>query len=177
MGKTKLAAVGAGVVLAGAIGVGFGLAAGGSTTNQINACVNHDGSVRVVTISGASQFSPASRERVVSAPGPGAERAVMFEHCVGADSLAEDAGGLLDNAGERDCVYDPPQSLPTRMFESESERRQCFSATGRHRQGEQPRRAVPSASASLQNFGSETVYRRRGGLAHFLRQMRVELWP
>ena len=54
MGKTKLAAVGAGVVLAGAIGVGFGLAAGGSTSNQINACVNHDGSVRVITISGAN---------------------------------------------------------------------------------------------------------------------------
>jgi type VI secretion system secreted protein Hcp len=52
MGKTKLVAVGVGVILAGAIGVGFGLAAGGSTSNQINACVNHDGSVRVLTISG-----------------------------------------------------------------------------------------------------------------------------
>ena len=36
-----------------------------------------------------------------------AERAVMLEHRVGADGLPEDAGGLLDDAGERDRIYDP----------------------------------------------------------------------
>ena len=52
MRKTRLAAVAAGVVLAGGLGVALGFAAGGDS-NQINACVNGDGVLRVVTVTGS----------------------------------------------------------------------------------------------------------------------------
>ncbi len=47
MRKGKLAAVVAGLALAGGLGVALGFAAGGGT-NQINACVNGDGKIRVL---------------------------------------------------------------------------------------------------------------------------------
>ncbi len=52
MNRGKLVAVVIGVALAGGLGVTLGWAAGGDS-NQINGCVNNDGQLRVLTVTGA----------------------------------------------------------------------------------------------------------------------------
>jgi type VI secretion system secreted protein Hcp len=52
MNRGKLAAVVIGVAIAGGLGVTLGWAAGGDS-NQINACVNDEGQIRVITVTGS----------------------------------------------------------------------------------------------------------------------------
>ena len=69
MNRGKLAAVVIGVTIAGGLGVTLGWAAG-SDSNQINACVNGDGQIRVVTVTGTDACKKAESPLSWSITGP-----------------------------------------------------------------------------------------------------------
>ena len=79
----------------------------------------------------------------------------MLQHLFGAEDFAEFIGCLLNNAGKRNDVENPPFAMGLGVFQCEGQRSDCLSASGGNRKGKQTHLLrIPRPDARLQNFAA-----------------------
>ena len=94
--------------------------------------------------------------------------AVVFDDAFAAqrgEDIAEDVGGLLDDAGVGNGVDDAPFAVGEGVIQREAQAREGFTAAGGDGEGVQARRGCGLAAALAQDVGANPAHRRVGGKA------------